>query len=103
MREEEGDRVLRRFAGEGGVDAIAPELKTHATNGRIRGAIGDAGEFNVESANGKVGCSGGPWDEGLEGIRRGIIFPESRCGLGQDEFRCRSRSICEIMELHNKI
>lgn len=57
--------MLRRFASEGRVDAIAPELKTHATNGWVRGAIGDAGEFNVESANGKVGCSGGPWDEGL--------------------------------------
>lgn len=76
MREDNEDRVLSRFTGEGGVDAIAPELITHATNGRIGGGIGDAGEFNVESANGKVGCSGGRWDEGLEGIGRGIIFPE---------------------------
>lgn len=90
--------MLRSFAGEGGVDAIAPELKTHATNDRIRGGIGDAGQFNVESADSNVGCSGGRWDEGLEGIGRGIIFPKSRCGLGQSVFRRRSRSICEARE-----
>ena len=104
MREDERDGVFRGFAGEGRVDAIAPELKTHATNGRIRGGIGDAGEFNIESANRKVGCSGGPWNEGLEGVRRGIIFPKSRCGLiSQNVFRRRSRSICEARELLDKI
>lgn len=98
MREDEEDGVLRRFAGEGRIYAIAPELKTHATNDRIGGGIGDTGEFNVESADGKVGCSSGPWDEGLEGIGRGIIFPESPYRLGQNVFRRRSRSICEARE-----
>lgn len=90
MREDNGNGVLRRFAGEGGVDAIAPELITHATNGRIGDGIGDAGEFNVESANGKVGRSGGRWDEGLEGIGRGIIFP----GVSKRNGSERSSLIC---------
>ena len=76
MREDDGDGVLRWFAGEGRLDAIAPELISHAINGRIGRVIRDSGEFNIESPNGKVSRSRGRWDEGLDGIRRGIIFPE---------------------------
>lgn len=47
-------------------------MQTHTTNGGTRSGVGDAGEFDVESADGEVSSLGGGRNKGLEGVGGGI-------------------------------
>lgn len=74
MCEESRDRLFGRPAREGGGYVIAPELEAEGANLGGGDGVSDAGDFEIEGADGKVGCLGGSGDEGEEGIRGGVIF-----------------------------
>ena len=74
VREENGDGLLGRGAGEGLGDVVAPELEAHRANGRGGDGVGYAVGFDVEGADGDMGGLGGGAEEGLESVGGGVIF-----------------------------
>lgn len=87
VREEDGDGLLGRPAGKGGGDVVAPELEAEGADVGRGDGVGDAGDFEVEGADGEVGQLGGRGDEGQEGVGGGVIFSDME-GLVLDENEC---------------
>lgn len=77
MGEEDGDGVRRGAGGEGGGDGVAPELEAEGGNRGGRGCVRDAGDFEVEGAEGEVGEVDGGGKEGEEGVGGGVVFSGS--------------------------
>lgn len=50
-------------------------MQAHRTDGGGGDGVGDAGRFDIEGAEGKVGGLGGRWDEGEEGVGGRVEFP----------------------------
>jgi hypothetical protein len=48
-------------------------LHAHHADGGVGGGVGDAGDVNVEGANGEIGITGGWGDESLEDVGRAIV------------------------------
>ena len=64
MSEENGDWLFERGASEGTGYVVAPESETHRGYDGVRANVCDTGGFNIEDAEGEVGCLGGGWDKG---------------------------------------
>lgn len=68
MRKEDGDGLFWGAPGEDTIDVVAPELETESADLRCGDCVCDAGYFDIECANGEVGCLGGRRDEWEEGV-----------------------------------
>lgn len=66
MREKNRDWVRGGcMLGEHARDVVPPELEAEGTDWRGGNGVGNASEFDVQSAGGEIGGAGGGWDEGL--------------------------------------
>ena len=59
---------------ERAADIVAPELHAHGAHGGVADAVGNAGDIDVEGADGKVGVPRRGRDECLEDVRGGVEF-----------------------------
>ena len=66
-------RLLRRRCSESFCYRVSPELHAHHANCGSACGVGNAGDVNIEGANGKVSIADRGWDEGLQDVRGGVI------------------------------
>lgn len=64
---------------EGRGNSVAPELVAHAANRDGGGGFGDAGELEVEGADGEVSGADRAREEGGEDVGRVVILPTGWC------------------------
>lgn len=81
--EEGGDGLFGGGEGEGGVYSVAPELVAHTADGGGGGGVRDAGELEVEGADGEVGGAEGGREEGGDDVGWVVILSVGKVsGLG---------------------
>lgn len=80
--EQDGDGLFRRRAREGFGDGVAPELHAHHAHGGGAGGVRDAGDVDVEGADGEVGIARGVGYEGLEDVRGRVVGADEVGAVG---------------------